>query len=81
VPLVHNHLSLPDAGACSSLDFAIRIFSNDVDLNQWHLKELKTHHGSNGRTYSEARLWDEQQNLVATMTQMNILRPKPTTKI
>jgi acyl-CoA thioesterase II len=81
VPLIHNHLSLPDAGPCSSLDFAIRVFSTKVDLNHWHLKEMKTHHGSNGRTYSEARLWDVEGNLVATMTQMNILRPKPATKI
>jgi acyl-CoA thioesterase len=80
VPLAHEHMSLADAGACSSLDFAIRIFSNNVDLNQWHLKELKTHHGSNGRTYSEARIWDEKGNLVAVMTQMNILRPKPSLK-
>ena len=81
VPLVHDHLSLQDAGPCSSLDFAIRIFSNNVNLNEWHLKEMKTHHGSNGRTYSEARIWDEKHNLVATMTQMNILRPKPAPKI
>lgn len=81
IPLVHSHLSLMDAGPCSSLDFAIRIFSNKVDLNQWHLKEMRTHHGSNGRTYSEGRLWDQDKNLVATMTQMNILRPKPTAKI
>jgi len=81
VPLVHDHKSLQDAGPCSSLDFAIRIMSNDVNLNQWHLKEMKTHNGSNGRTYSEARIWDEQGNLVATMTQMNILRPKPAPKM
>jgi len=81
MPLVHSHLSLPDAGACSSLDFAIRIFSNKVDLNQWHLKEMKTHVGSNGRTYSEARVWDQDRNLIANMTQMNILRPKPATKM
>jgi acyl-CoA thioesterase len=81
MPLVHSHLSLPDAAACSSLDFAIRILSNKVDLNQWHLKEMKTHGGSNGRTFSEARVWDEDRNLVATMTQMNILRPKLATKM
>jgi acyl-CoA thioesterase len=81
LPLVHSHLNLMDAGPCSSLDFAIRIFSNKVDLNQWHLKEMKTHHGSNGRTYSEGRFWDQDKNLVATMTQMNILRPKPAAKI
>jgi acyl-CoA thioesterase II len=80
LPLVHEHKGLEDAGPCSSLDFAVRIFSNAVDLNQWHLKELKTHHGSNGRTYSEARIWDDKSNLVAVMTQTNILRPKPPPK-
>ena len=48
LPLSHSHLFLQDAGACSSLDFAVRIFSNSLDINQCHLKEMKTVHGSEG---------------------------------
>lgn len=80
VPLTHSHLALSDAGACSSLDFALRVFSNDVKLDQWHLRELKTITGGNGRTYSESRLWDEDGNMVASMTQQCIMRPPPTKK-
>lgn len=76
VPLIHSHQFLDDVGACSSLDFAIRVFSNEVDLNAWNVKEWKTVHGSNGRTYTECRIWDRRGILVANMTQMNIMRPK-----
>lgn len=81
VPLSHNHMFLDDAGACSSLDFSLRIFSNKVDLSQWHLKEMMTIHGGEGRTYSEARAWDAEGKMVACMTQQSILRPKSAPKI
>jgi acyl-CoA thioesterase II len=80
VPLMHNHQYLDDAGACSSLDFAMRLFDNEVDFNQWHLHEMKTVAGAEGRTFSEARLYNEQGKLVANMTQQSIMRPPPTTK-
>lgn len=75
VPLTHSHRALSDAGSCSSLDFALRVFSNDVSLDKWHLRELKTVRGGNGRTYSEGRIWDEDGNMIANMTQQSILRP------
>ncbi|KAJ5564695.1 Thioesterase/thiol ester dehydrase-isomerase [Penicillium frequentans] len=75
LPLTHSHLFLEDASVCASLDIALRLFSNKVDLNEWHLKEMKTINGGEGRTYSEARLWDRNGDLVACMTQQNILRP------
>jgi acyl-CoA thioesterase II len=75
IPLSHSHMFLQDAGACSSLDFALRIFSNKVDLNEWHLKEMKTHNGAEGRTYSEGLLWDEKGNMIASMTQQSVMRP------
>jgi acyl-CoA thioesterase len=75
-PLAHSGLSLDDAGACSSLDFALRIFGRDWDLNTWNFRELKTIAGDDGRTYSEARLWNQSRKLVASMTQQCILRPK-----
>jgi len=77
VPLTHSHKFLDDAAACSSLDFALRIFSNDVNLNDWHLREQATVTGAEGRTYTEARLWDRDGNMVASMTQQCIMRPKP----
>lgn len=77
LPLTFDHMFLEDAGACSTLDFALRIFSNDVRFDQWHLREMRTHTGGNGRTYSEGTLWDEKGNMVCSMTQQNILRVKP----
>jgi acyl-CoA thioesterase II len=75
LPLTHNHMSLSSARTCSSLDFALRIMSNKIDFNQWHLREMKTIHGGEGRTYTEGRLWDKEGHLVASMTQQSILRP------
>lgn len=80
VPLSHDHKFLDDAGACSSLEFALRVFSNDVEMKSWKLREIGTVVGGEGRTYSESRLWDEGRNLVASMTQQSILRPPPEKK-
>jgi acyl-CoA thioesterase len=80
VPLMHNHQYLDDAGACSSLDFAMRLFADDVDFNQWHLHEMRTVVGSLGRTFSEAKLFNERGKLVANMTQQSIMRSKPVSK-
>lgn len=75
MPLTHSHQFIDDAGACSSLDFALRVFSNDVDMRKWHQREMSTTTGGQGRTYSEGKLWDEEGTLVASMTQQSILRP------
>jgi acyl-CoA thioesterase II len=75
IPLSHSHMFLQDAGACSSLDFALRIFSNQVNLNEWHIKEMKTHNAAEGRTYSEGQLWDQKGNMIASMTQQSVMRP------
>lgn len=80
LPLLHDHKFLEDAGACSSLDFALRIFSDDLNLSNWHLKERRTIAAQGGRTYSEARLFDEQGNLVAIESQQSIMRPLPVTQ-
>ncbi|KAH8705862.1 acyl-CoA thioesterase II [Talaromyces proteolyticus] len=81
LPLIHNHMFLNDVSACSSLDFAFRIFSPNVNLNNWHLRENVTHVGAHGRTYSESRVWDESGNMVASMTQQSILRPHQVQKL
>ncbi|CAG9945560.1 unnamed protein product [Clonostachys rosea f. rosea IK726] len=75
LPLSHSHMGLEDAGACSSLDFALRIFVTEVKMDRWHLRERITSRGGNGRTYSEGRLYDESGVLVASMTQQSIMRP------
>ncbi|KAH7135512.1 thioesterase-like superfamily-domain-containing protein [Dendryphion nanum] len=74
-PLAFNGMFLDDAGACSSLDFAMRVFVTEVKLEEWLLKEIRTHVGGEGRTFSEGRLWDEEGRCVASMTQQSILRP------
>jgi Thioesterase-like superfamily len=79
LPLIHNHMFLDDAAACSSLDFSLRVFVPNVNINNWHLRENVSHVGAHGRTYSEARVWDESGNMVASMTQQSILRPHKAT--
>ncbi|KAK2041190.1 acyl-CoA thioesterase II [Colletotrichum somersetense] len=75
VPLTHSNKFLDDAGPCSSLDFALRFFTGDVDLGKWHMREIKTITGNNGRTYTEARFWNREGNMVAIMNQQCIMRP------
>ena len=80
IPLVHSGRTLMEAGAQSSLDFALRVFVNGgeggVDLNAWNLREMSTVTGGEGRTYTEARVWDEKGRMLCNMTQQCILRPK-----
>ncbi|EGP85564.1 uncharacterized protein MYCGRDRAFT_73661 [Zymoseptoria tritici IPO323] len=80
LPLTHSKMSLFEAGACSSLDFALRIMSNEVDMVEWNFKEMKVIHGSDGRTYSEGRLFNKEGKMIAVMTQQSILRPQPAKK-
>jgi acyl-CoA thioesterase II len=70
-----NNLFIDDAGAASSLDFAMRVFDNEIDMGRWHLKELISPVAAEGRTFTEARLWSEDGACVAHMTQQTILRP------
>lgn len=76
LPLVHNGQSLDEAAAQSSLDFALRIFTNDVDLNAWSLREMSTVTGGDGRTYTEMQVWNSDGKMLCNMTQQSILRPK-----
>lgn len=75
-PLSFTHLYLDDSAACSSLDFALRFFRN-VDVNQWHLREISTNVGSEGRTFSQCWIWDEEGRAVANMSQQSIMRVLP----
>ena len=76
IPLVHSKKFLDDAGACSTLDFSFRVFVNDLNVNEWLFREIKTATGGSGRTFVESTVWDEKGRMVANMTQQNILRPK-----
>jgi acyl-CoA thioesterase II len=76
LPLTHMNMTIEDAAACSSLDFALRLFTPKLDLVDWHLKQRKTSAAGAGRTYSENLLWDSKGKLVASMTQQCIMRPK-----
>ena len=85
LPLMHNEQGkfLDDVGACSTLDFSMRIFQTadeKLEMDHWKLKERRTIAAAGGRTYSEARLWDETGKMVASMTQACILRPKTKAK-
>lgn len=77
LPLTHSKMWFDDVGACSSLDFALRLFVPVVDLAEWHLRERKTERGGGGRTYSESKLFNEKGMLVASMAQQSIMRGKP----
>lgn len=76
-PMAHSGLWFEDVGVASTLDFAMRLFVPDVDLSSWYLRERNTLAAAVGRQYSESRMWDQQGNLVACMTQQSILRPRP----
>ncbi|KAF5022520.1 hypothetical protein F66182_5422 [Fusarium sp. NRRL 66182] len=76
LPLSHNHMWFDDAAACSTLDFALRIFVPEVKVDEWHVKERRTLRAGSGRTFSESKLWDEHGNLVASNTQQCIMRIK-----
>jgi acyl-CoA thioesterase len=76
VPLVHAGMFLDDVGACSSLDFALRVMEPDVDMERWHLREIVAVQAGEERGFNEARLWNEKGDLVAVMSQQAIIRPK-----
>lgn len=78
--LAHNHLWYSDSGPCSTLEFALRLFEPVIDVNKWHVRERKTIAAGHGRSYNEARLFDQAGNLAASMTQQCILRPKPNSR-
>jgi acyl-CoA thioesterase II len=79
LPLSFSHMWFDNVSACSSLDFALRFFvsGDEVDLEKWHLREMKTSVGGEGRSYGESWVWDESGRAVACMSQQSILRPPP----
>ncbi|KAH8657756.1 thioesterase-like superfamily-domain-containing protein [Xylariales sp. PMI_506] len=77
LPLLHNQeIRLDQVVASASLDFALRLMQPTVDMNKWHLQERITSSSAGGITYGEAKLWNDQGILVASMSQQCILRLK-----
>lgn len=49
----HTGRSVEEVKAQSTLDFVLRIFTNDLDMNAWSLQEYSTLTGGDGGTYGE----------------------------
>ena len=77
LPLNLDKKNFVDAGACSTLEFALRIMVPGIRADEWHLRERRTMAAAVGRSYAEGRLFDEQGNVVAVETQSCIIRPPP----
>ncbi|ODM19406.1 hypothetical protein SI65_04390 [Aspergillus cristatus] len=76
IPANHSGYELLEASACATLDFALRIFTHAVNLQNWHVTEQKALVAENARAFSEGRVWDESGRLIVSMTQQTILRPR-----
>ncbi|KAL5001780.1 Thioesterase/thiol ester dehydrase-isomerase [Aspergillus recurvatus] len=76
IPANHSGYSLSKASACATLDFALRVLTHHVNLQDWHVAERQTCGAGNARALSEGRAFDGDGRLLAIMTQTTILRPK-----
>ncbi|OJJ54553.1 hypothetical protein ASPSYDRAFT_93472 [Aspergillus sydowii CBS 593.65] len=79
IPALHCGYRPSDARACASLDFSLRLFDHELDIQKWHVTEQKSVVANNARAYSEGRVWDSNGRLLACMTQQTILRPNSAT--
>jgi acyl-CoA thioesterase II len=77
IPLMNDGRWLGDTSACSSLDFALRIFANEFDISKFHLRELTSTVGGDGRVFTFERFWNADGHMLAEMSQQCILRPLP----
>lgn len=79
VPAAFAGVDFAKLSSVTSLDFAMRIFVNDVLLgaSQWLTREEQTVTGGDGRTFQEARVWDQSGRMVASISEQCMLRPKP----
>jgi acyl-CoA thioesterase len=76
MPLTHTQRSIEDAGPVSSLELAFRVFSADLNVNDWFLQEQRTEAAGEGRTFSVGKIYGGEGKLVAEMSQSCILRRK-----
>ncbi|KAK0545815.1 hypothetical protein OC845_004912 [Tilletia horrida] len=61
-----------------SLDFSIRFHREDgLDVNKWTLRHWKGLTAAAGRSFSQVTLWNEQGDIIATMSQQGHYVPAP----
>ncbi|KAL4764220.1 uncharacterized protein BDW70DRAFT_148175 [Aspergillus foveolatus] len=76
IPATHSGYSLSQASACATLDFALRMLTHHIYLQDWHVSERQTCGAENARALGEGRVFNRDGRLLASMTQTTILRPK-----
>lgn len=89
LPIGFTHKTWGHMDAASSLEFALRFHTNDLAVQNWHLREMRTITAGEERGYDESRLWTEAKDengkpvykRVATMNQATILRGAPKQKL
>jgi acyl-CoA thioesterase II len=85
LPIGFTHQTWGHMAAASSLEFALRFHTNQLDMLKWHLREMRTITAGQERGYDESRLWIEVEDengqpkfkRVATMNQATVLRGAP----
>ncbi|KAE8217771.1 hypothetical protein CF319_g8212 [Tilletia indica] len=81
-PVVVTQTPRSAAAPDVSLDFSIRFHREDgLDVNQWTLRHFKALTAAAGRSFSQITLWNEEGQILATMSQQGHLVPrkKPST--
>ena len=74
-PLSLAKKKMTDASAASTLEFAVRFHTDVLNVNAWHLREIKPVSAGWSRTFGEALIFLEDGTLVATASQQSVLRP------
>lgn len=77
VPVTFRNEFITAYGPISSLDCSLRFHTSDFSCNDWLLHEQVAEAADDGRTYSTGRVFRPDGVLVATMSQMSIMRAKP----
>ncbi|OQE23175.1 hypothetical protein PENSTE_c009G01155 [Penicillium steckii] len=76
IPANHSGYTLDMASACATLDFSLRFLTHEINLRDWNVSERQTCGARNARAFSEGRVFNAEGELLASMTQKTILRPK-----
>ncbi len=82
LPLVHSGGIASDpygfqsTTAVSTLECAIRWHTEEMDSAQWHFREFQTLSGNHERSFTETRIFDQNDRLAMTVSQQSVLRGK-----
>lgn len=76
LPLNHHGLHARDTTANSTLDFSLRFHNDDLDVDQWHVRELRSWCADRTRHFAESRVYDRRGRLVCSESQQCISRLK-----